>query len=480
MLPLSAPAVGLLLSSAVAASQKLPPPASPSQPPAVDSPGVQVTVVGSPGPLTRQGLAVPAAGRGGTALIARVHVPETGSVELFTLHVPPTAAGDERPLLVAFHSLGTSHLDIAGRTDFLTEAIERDWFLIAPLFGSGLGHPQMSYGNVPSQTNVEAVIGLALDSFDIDEERIYGVGFSMGGGAALSYAARHRDRSRGAFAAVVNHTGTVSLENTWLHWHASARHNMQLALGGDPASAPFAYSRSSTIELDASGQWLAGGRHMACNLSHVPVQTSYAVADPLTFLIDQSIEFDDYMSTLPGATHDLIALPPPSSGCPSGHCWASLDQVAACDWLAQYSLDDAPLDGSVLADRSARWGLYDVEQAVTEAYSSFEFVRRPGENSIEFHALENVACLGFDLDEAGLSGSSDVEIHVTGTATQGRAIVLRGYPGPPQLVLRNGSAAVEFTTGSPAFAAWRFDAPASELLLWSPAGSALEDWYVRR
>ena len=37
----------------------------------------------------------------------------------------------------------------------------------------------------------------------------------MGGGAALSYAARHRDPERGAFAAVVNHTGTISLRNTY-------------------------------------------------------------------------------------------------------------------------------------------------------------------------------------------------------------------------------------------------------------------------
>ena len=475
---LSVPAACLLILSAVASSQKVPVSAPSPPPPAGDSSGVQVTVVGSPGPLSSQGLAVPTARWGGTSLIVRAFIPATSSVELFTLHVPPSAPGDERPLLVAFHSLGTSHLDIAGRTDFLEQAIEREWFLIAPLFGGPHGDPQKSYGNVESQANVEAILAMVLGSFDVDRDRIYGVGFSMGGGAALSYAARHRDRARGAFAAVVNHTGTVSLENTWFNWQASGRQVMEVALGGDPASVPFAYQRSSTIELDNAGLLIQSGRHMARNLELVPVQTSYAIADPLAFIINQSMEFDAYMSSLPGATHEIIALPPPATGCPSGHCWASLDQIAACDWLEQFTLHPDPLSGFVLADRSAKWGIYELEQTTTGGFSSFEFTCDPSQNYAEFRALENVASLAFDLDEAGLDGSINLEIHVTGNVAGGRAIVLRGYPDRPQSVMRNGMPAVEVTTGSPSFAAWQYDAATDELMVWSPAGSALEDWFV--
>ncbi len=392
-------------------------------------------------------------GRGGLTLIMYVFVEETQALEAFTIYVPPTLVGDERPLLVAFHGYGVSHLDIAANTSFVAECQARDWILVAPysrnLAPTAPATSQNAFGSVQSQVHVQAVIDYVIANFSVDRDRLYGVGFSMGGGAAMSYAARHRDRDRGAFAAVVNHTGTVSLHNTYENVPPETQTLLEGLFNGPPGSqtGSFEFARASSIEVDASGLLVPGGRHMATNLAGVPVRTYYALDDSEQYLIDQSLALHAFMSAISGS-HELIALP---SDCPQpqqqGHCWNTIDETEVCDWFAQHSFNSPAAVGYVLADRDARWGHLGVDPTAAGAFAALEYAVTVGQNSVRLLSTVNVDQVELDLAELGLDVSADLFIRLGSADGTGDQLRMNGLLAQPQAVLRNGLPAVQ-TNGS--------------------------------
>ena len=107
----------------------------------------------------------------------------------------------------------------------------------------------------------------------VDRTRIYGVGFSMGGGSVTSYAARHLDPARAMFAAVVDHTGGVALRNTYASEPDDADSDDNTPQVGDnlevpdildgwygaPATHLFGYQRCSTIDMDPLNGQIGSG-----------------------------------------------------------------------------------------------------------------------------------------------------------------------------------------------------------------------------
>jgi poly(3-hydroxybutyrate) depolymerase len=109
-------------------------------------------------------------------------------------------------------------------------------------------------GNENFQRHTEAVIQNVLCRFDIDKNRVYGYGFSMGGGEVLSYAARHRNpaSNHGFFAAVVNHSGYF-----WINQRMSAGQPQNACssipdcmYGTSYCGAPFAWRRADVLDLE--------------------------------------------------------------------------------------------------------------------------------------------------------------------------------------------------------------------------------------
>ena len=85
----------------------------------------------------------------------------------------------------------------------------------------------------------------------VDRERIYGVGFSMGGGWMTTFASRHVDPSGAMFAALVNHTGSVALRHSY-NVSPGGRALFDYIFGGAPADVPFRYQRCSTVNIEPS------------------------------------------------------------------------------------------------------------------------------------------------------------------------------------------------------------------------------------
>lgn len=432
-------------------------------------------------PAVDRGEGAPSPLAGGTALNLKLVVPSTGLEEFFTLHVPPLAPGVEAPLVVAFHSYGRTHLEIAGATDLVDEAAARGWFLLAPVQRAAVGDPLVNYGSVQSQDHVEAVLAWVLRTYAVDRDRIFGVGFSMGGGSAMSYGARHRDRRRGAFAAVANHTGSVALAHVYAE-EPLAQGQLELLMGGTPAQAPYDYQRSSTLELDATGALVPGGRHMAVNLGFVPVRTYYALNDALAYLVAESLALDGFLQAVPGSAHQLVPVTAPASclnvapPLPVGHCWESMPTAAVFDWFSQQSLVEVPPAGSVLADRGGRWSGIDLVQDGPRAFSSFDYMVDPASGRLELRSLANVRSLTVDLARAGFAASAPVRCLVDAVDGTGHMVSFRGLMGRPSSVTRNGLGAVESCVSAP-FPSWCYDQSTGVLTVVEPSAT-LGDWVI--
>lgn len=403
-------------------------------------------------------------GRGGLVLIMSIFVEETQAEEPFSIYIPPTPVGVERPMLVAFHGFNVSHLDIWANTSFIDECQARDWILIAPysrnLAPTGPGTSQISFGSVQSQTHVQAVIDYVRENFAVDRDRIYGVGFSMGGGAAMSYAARHRNPERGAFAAVVNHTGTVSLRNTYDNVSPHLQALMNRIFNGSPSFIPFEYLRASSIDLDSSGNLVPGSRHMATNLAGVPVRTYYGIGDSEQYLVDQSQALGSFMSTI-SSNFQLIALPSNCAPVLQGHCWDTIDETEVCDWLELQSLPVPGPVGQVVADRNARWGNLRVEPSSSGDFATLDYSVSTSQSSIRLLGTVNVDEIELNLADLGLSGQAPFSVRCGSADSTGDRVLLNGLSGPPQDVLRNGISLGEDCQGAGSH--WCFDATTGTL-----------------
>lgn len=365
----------------------------------------------------------------------------SGSVELATLQIEGVPPNTRAPLLVAFHQFSTSHLDIFVNTTFPEEAAARGWYLLAPLSGG-----QAHFSSLGSQINTQYVIDWVRAHFLVDEERIYGVGFSLGGGAVTNYAARHLDPSGAMFAALANHTGTVSLAHSYDR-QPDGRAAFEAVFGGSPAQVPFAYQRSSVIDLDPVTGIVHPGVDLARNLTHIPTYGFYVSQDPLVHLREQNEALAQHMQGF-GAPYSLTVVDR------NTHTWLNLDETDVCDFLAPKTLT-LPTAASTLADHDDRYFWFDVVQDGPGAFTPFDWSVDAGANRLELAASENLAELGVHTLEAGLDPAATLEVSIANADGSGDVVVLGDYPQPPAQVLRDGLPG----------ASWSWDVGASALRL---------------
>ena len=386
---------------------------------------------------------------------------ESGIDEDFLLERPPTLTkGKKVPMLVAFHKCCNSELDIDVFTSFPAEARARGWFMMAPL-----GAFQPNFASVVSQQNTKEAIDFVLKRFGsyINRNRLYGVGFSMGGGSALSYAARHVDPAEAMFAAVVNHTGTLDLPDTFFESTAPTRTVLNFLFGGTPAAQPFNYRRSSLVIGDDSMLGFKPEASMGRNLTHVPILDVRAEFDhPDTdYLLDQNELFETMMSYFGGiVTVDIKA------GV-SVHAWSTLVESEALDFLEQFRLE-LPTSGQSVADREDRFFHFYIFQRTSGSFSPFTWEINKRANQIKFSETSNIAEIHFDPEEAGLTLREALEVWTDTASGLRNWIALEGFSFPPVEVLRDGSV----TT------AWVHDFATSTLTLQETDGTANHIWHV--
>lgn len=424
-------------------------------------PGAQfATIVG--GSYTRIGGQTLAVGAIPTHHVTQVIFGNTGTAfEESALIGVPTQPLANAPLLVMFHSYGVSEWDCYLNSPLFKLALDRGWYVVAPL-----GAHELNFGVPYSQDNIEYVLDFMLANFPIDAQRVYGAGFSMGGGGVTSYMARHFDPGHARFAAVVNHMGGVSIANTY--WNSPPD---QSILGhpqmfqGSPAQFPFAYSQASMIDLDhLDGTTINPNTDMARNAAHIPLLNFTVSQDPLAYLRAQVLALSTWMHTPPLSsveTHlEVIG---------TTHDWIHLDAVIALDFLRVHTLS-TPRAGThrVLADREAAWHHFYVYQDAPGAFTPFRWAMIDGLNRVVIDETQNLQRIVIDSASLGLHTAVPTEVMFGTQDGLPEEITLSGYPNMPLSVTRNG----QVTN------AWTYDAIAQSVTLMETNATNYPLWIV--
>lgn len=373
----------------------------------------------------------------------------------------PVGATSPAPMLVLFHGYGEHPRTMRQRTPLFDEALARGWVVVAPL-----GAHERNYGIDYAQENTRLALEIVASRVPIDPERIYGVGFSMGGGWATSFAARHQDPNGVRFAAVVNHTGCTSLTSEYMTGTAQAVFSHPLMFGAPPnAQNAFDYGRASTVEHDPLTNTLVGTDHMARNLGFVPVRNTYGYFDPNLGLVEQTLALHDYLDPQFGQSEELPLQT-------AVHAWTTVDSTSTLDWLEQQTLEvPGPADiVRTLADRSGAWHQAELELRDDRAFGEILWSAQPALGALYTIGMANLESVTLDLGEIGQTVTPGQPLQVVAQSLDGEAPVLRlsGLGGPPAAVVYGGG-----NTGT-----WTYDAQNDVLELVETGPASWARWSI--
>lgn len=391
-------------------------------------------------------LALPAGGadssstRASSALInpaLRPQSPQRYRVNLSTstgvferVWVQEAASLQARPLLVVFHRFGVSELDAMVSTRYFEEARRRQWFVIAPRSLS-----QFHFSSLDSQIHTERAITWALANFNVDATRIYAVGFSMGGGAALNYAARHLDLDEPRFAAVATLSGLLDHEHAYANEILATQQLYDSVFGtGAPGSANnWLMRRSGLFRVDPLLMQVVPGTDLARNLAHVNVHLFRANGD-IPYLSLQHDVLAAHLASLPlvSAQHQAAV----SSYV--GHSWDAVDERQVCAWLRQFQLT-TPSAANTLADEDGAYFHFELEQDAPGAFSPFSWAVDAQANSLTLTGTGNVQRITVRTNSAGLSAAAPLQVSLAAADGFADEVVLEDWPLAPLQVLRDGA-----------------------------------------
>jgi hypothetical protein len=365
----------------------------------------------------------------------------SGYLESFVLQVPSGAPAGPRPMLVAFHRANVSHADAFLWTSFPQECEARGWYFVAPLGGS-----QRHFSSLVSQINTQRVLEVVCGLYPIDRSRIYGVGFSMGGGAVSNFASRHLDASAPRFAAIVNHTGSVSIAHAFANdlddadlddgplpngANLEAPDLMEFWNGGTPATAAFSFQRCSAIDIDPLTGLVGSGTDLARNLLGTKVLTVLATGDTHPYLPLQTQTWVGHLASL-GVDNTF------QSVVYSGHSWDALDETTTCDWLAQWSAV-VPHSGNQLADEDGQTvACFQVGQDQPGQFTPFQWNVDTVANRLSVWGSSNLRRLSVDAEALGLAYLGTLRFNVSNTDATPDELLLTNVPYAPLQVLRDG------------------------------------------
>jgi len=372
----------------------------------------------------------------------------------------PTSHATPAPLLVAFHSYGHTPQDILQNTSYFDEALSRGWFVIAPL-GAHKFHFNVDY----AIQNIRDVLDWFAMIEPIDPDRIYGVGFSMGGGTATNFAARNLDPGHARFAAIVNHTGSASIRGVYDNsLDTSLLENPQM-FGGSPTAFPFAYAASSTVDIDFVTARVNPATDLARNLTHASVTTWAVAGDPLGYLVDQSHIFHGQLYGRGGDSRLIM-------GGGNQHDWSTLDETAVLNLLDSKQYED-PEIGRIhrtLISNSGFWFHFHVNQHSAGQFTPLRWFVDVPSNRLFVDRARNLKSLGFRAATLGLDPDADLEVVVANTDGQALDLVVEGYDLAPASVHRNGSSAGN----------WTWDPITETVTLFEASPGSYPSWTIER
>jgi len=372
--------------------------------------------------------------------------------EVFKYQIPGNydPLNDPVPMVIGYHGFGNSANSVALVSTLDEEANARGWFYMSPT-----GIDDVLFGSPVCQQNVEAAMQFMLDSFNIDPDRLYMVGFSMGGGVSANFAARHRDPDGIMIAAL----GIVSGTFDWtLNWNISTPAGKDILeneynFGGTPFEFPWAYQRSSSLYFE-QGTYpplpgvLDSENSMAINLGSIPTYVTWDLADPLPEVVSEEPVLVGYLASLGGT---LVSKPKTGTPLPI-HSWIVLDEPDLFSFLDGKTVNRTPAVFEALLDGSTQVSWAQATQQVSEAFSRVSGVAVTSSRTLTVTGVENADVLATQVELAGILGPADVHVSASSGDTEGFALQINDLSAPPAWLEDPGTGALLPGTESDPFA----------------------------
>lgn len=365
--------------------------------------------------------------------------------------------GPDLPLIVIFNGfcLGAPAI-FAGITQIPDEANARGWLVLAITLG-GDALSKKSYGVSTAQPNVEFVLDYVIQNYPVDTNRIYGVGWSAGGGAIVSYGARHLDPAKPMFAAIATDAGTFDMIDTYNTVTPDVQTFLasNLMFHGIPSNAAFTfnYLRTSTILYTPPSSPIDATQSQVKNLTKTPIYQVYSTDDPITNLKFQQSAFASYLNSqsAPITTQTF-------SGLPSPHSFDLLAPVATLDFFQSKSLNASPSSFSINADRSATWYWANLTQRTTGLFSRLTCATNTGTNTLTVSGVDNVSALALSPPAGTVDLDANFTLSFQTVDRQTTNVTLTGLDLAPSY----------FLEGTSLFKTWSYDSNAKTATLTIP------------
>ena len=361
----------------------------------------------------------------------------TGFPEVLYYQLPSNYSpqGPAHPLVVAYHGFGSSAQSVHQQSSLDEEADTNGWIYMAVT-----GLDDQLFGPPLSQVNTEAAIQWVIDGFNVDEDRIYMVGFSMGAGVTANFAARHRDPDGIMIAGIGMVAGAWDYTQTYNTGTAGLQTLMQNPFNfvGPPSTQPFNYKQASTLYFDpATYPALPGSlvldQCMGLNLASVPAYMVWDRNDPVTLVQPQNPVMVQYLESI-GATVDDHELDPPIQ-LPNPHSWTILDETQLFAFLSPFSVERYPADFTARLDVSAAVSYVDVTMRRIDDFANLTASADAQTGTVTLSDVDNVKWMDVDMAAAGISGVWPVRVTATSADADGFELRLTGFDQSPSYLL---------------------------------------------
>ena len=295
------------------------------------------------------------------------------TIDVFSYQIP--AFYDESiptPILVAFHQWGGNE-NSTYYTTFDEEANDRGWIFLSPYGGSS-----NNYNHQGAQEMVKNEIIWMQQNYNIDSNRIYMVGGSMGGASGMIYANNHLNPNEPMVAATASGSGILDCERRAIEMDGN--NSMIEWFGGNWDEVPFEYHRNSAI------YFLDLNQSMHINLQYTPLYFDFGITEPHRTHAEEMYEIMlEYNNNM------WIDIEPTGS-----HGFSVMDEAHVCEWLSTFSLITNPMDINLKLDEPSKaYWIQAVNQINSLDFISIEASKN--ENSLIIYNFENSDSLILDI-----------------------------------------------------------------------------------
>ncbi len=256
----------------------------------------------------------------------------------------------DSPLLVLFHGWRGTPIE-PFFTDYTPAALEQGWIVASPQQRgqNALGPGGQPLASLRSQHDAIKLVAYMKSHYQIDPDRIYVGGFSMGGMMAGMMAAKYPD----TFAAAVTHMAITDLRD-WYYEAGEYRQSQIITeTGGAPYEIPFEYDRRSPKEL-------------ASNLKNTPIAVVHGISDTVV-PPHHAQDFYDAIEANDPVRAELRWYPgghDPSQTPPVGGVWA-------VNFMKDYSLNENPTNLRIRTDESKSYYWLTITAHKSDPWRSF-------------------------------------------------------------------------------------------------------------